>query len=173
MRTTSWSPIFQRLLLAHKKVLRGIAKVKEGDGMKKIAAFLLVVLNLTFFPSSASAQNKPLACQVDEAAGLKWERGRWTTKKFIIEKFILVQTGSTLELMSVARTFHPSMPYPGGVFCKTYVDGEIMCNDLGGGSLFFDLKTLKGGISRLAGSVSNDAADRDTVTVEVFSCTPF
>lgn len=141
--------------------------------MKKIAFTLLMVLNLTFFPNSASAQTKPLACQVDEAAGLLWERGRWVINKFISKKYILVQEGKTLTSDSVARVFHPNLPYGAGISCKTYVDGEIMCTDFGAASLFFDPKTLKGGLSKLAGSVSNDASERDTVTVEVFSCTPF
>jgi hypothetical protein len=54
------------------KGFRGIAKAKakEEEGMKKIAFTLLMVLNLTFFSNSASAQVQPLACLGEKAAGL-------------------------------------------------------------------------------------------------------
>jgi hypothetical protein len=48
------------------------------------------------FGNLALAQKKPLACQVDAAAGLKWENGQWKITRFIERKFILVLQGNTL-----------------------------------------------------------------------------
>lgn len=140
--------------------------------MKKIAAILLVVLNLTFFPSSVSAQNKPLACQVDKAAGLIWERGRWATTSFVAKKFILVQTGFTLTEESVAKAFS-EVSLSMGASCSTVLSELVSCrNDLGT-SLFFDFKTLKGAIAKTFGSTMTTTDYKDTVSVEVFSCTPY
>ncbi len=141
--------------------------------MKKQIIQLLIILSSTLHANAIQAQPKPLACQVDEAAGLLWERGRWVTKNFIRKKFILAQEGKTLTSESVARVIYPSLPFGAGIFCKTYVGGEIMCTDLSGASLFFDPNTFKGGLSRLSGSVSNNDSERDTVTIEVFTCSPF
>ena len=141
--------------------------------MKKIAFTLLVVLNLTFFPNWALAQNQPLACQVEKSAGLKWERGRWVTTSFNTKKFILVQKdGNTLTVESVTKAWFGSDSYASQSSCKTSVMGHILCADLSGNSLFFNPKNLKGGISALIGSIE-EGDTRDTVSVDVFSCTPY
>ena len=140
--------------------------------MKKIAAILLVVLNLTISPNSASAQDQPLTCQGEKAAGLKWESGRWVTSSFVTGKFILVQTGQTLTKDSVAKAFSEDS-LSMGVSCSTVLSELVSCrNDLGT-SLFFDFKTLKGAIAKTFGSTMSGAGYRDTVTVQVFSCTPY
>ena len=64
---------------------------------------LLVAMMIIFLTTIAVAQNKPLACQVDAHAGLDWENGRWKTKNFTTKRFILVQSGDTLTLESVAK----------------------------------------------------------------------
>ena len=120
---------------------------------------------------SAQAQNKPLAFQAEAAAGLQWENGRWATSTFKPRspKFILVQAGMVLTADSVAKTLSSVSSF---VTCKNNTSLHIECTDMMGGSLFFDPETLNGGISQLYGSI-NSGAKRDTVTVQIFSCTPF
>ena len=141
--------------------------------MKKLQITLMIVLSSIFVTNRAIAQNKPLACLIEGAAGLKWEGGRWVTKSFHsnIPKFILVQARNTLTIDSVGKALEAS---PGNVSCRNDVGYQlrIECTDTTGGSLFFDPKTLKGGISQLIGGTFN-SAERDTVTVQIFSCTPF
>ena len=136
--------------------------------MRKIPLTLLIALSSTFFTNGATAQNKPLACQEEATAGLKWESGRWITKTFVEDKFILVQVGNTLTTDSVAKAINSYLP---DVTCKNDTE-RVQCADMSGGVLFFDKKTLKGGAAQLLGSISR-ADRRDTVSAHVFSCTPF
>ena len=69
--------------------------------MRKALTLLIALLCANL----ALAQNKPLACQVDASAGLKWENGRWRIANFAERKFILVLSGDTLTKESVASTF--------------------------------------------------------------------
>ena len=137
--------------------------------MIKILLTLLIGLSSTFFTNGATAQNQPLACQVDKNAGLAWENGQLITKTFIpfASKFILVQAGNTLTTDSVAKVLRTSA----GVSCR-YPGNSIECTDTSGGALYFDPKTLKGGVAQLLGS-TEEGNRRDSVTVQVFSCTPF
>ena len=137
-------------------------------GMRKLKISWLILLFSMFFTNGAVAQNKPLACQGDAGAGLLWENGRWVTKSFKTDKFILVQTNSGLTLESVAKAIESDSTQ---VSCKN-VGHRISCGDLTGHSLIFDSRTLQGGFSQMFGSTTT-GAKRDTVTVEVFSCTPF
>jgi len=132
--------------------------------MKKLTfAFLITIIWM-----SAQAQNKPLACQTEAAAGLSWENGRWVTKTFPAPKFILVQAGTLLTTDSVAKAL---IGEPSHVTCRD-TKPQIECTDRSGGGLFFDPRTLSGGISQLLGGTSSGNR-RDTVTVQIFSCTPF
>jgi len=143
--------------------------------MKKLQIALLIVLSSAFVTNGAIAQNKPLACQNDEVAGLDWESGRWVVKRFFLKKFILVQAGQTLTTASVATALvpKPENQFPDQITCNTAPHGRhISCTDSVGRSLYFDLKTLKGGIAKVFGATQTDA-ERDSVSVEVFSCTPF
>jgi hypothetical protein len=132
--------------------------------MKKILSALLI----TLVGLPVHAQNKPIACQSEAAAGLSWESGRWVTKSFEPPRFILIQVGKTLTTDSVGKAL--STP-SGQVTCRE-VEKEMLCSDRTGGSLYFDPQTLKGGISQLYGSILS-GAKKDTVTVHVFSCVPF
>jgi hypothetical protein len=136
--------------------------------MSKLQIPLLVALCSICFAGKVIAQNQPLACQGEAAAGLKWENGRWATKTFNQDKFILVQAGNTLTTDSVAKAL---IAYPGQVSCRN-VNQRTVCSDTSGGSLFFDPRTLTGGISQLLGG-TNLGDKRDTVSVQIFSCTPF
>jgi hypothetical protein len=140
--------------------------------LKKLQITLLIVLSSIFFTNGAMAQNKPLACQQDVNVGVEWERGRWGSRDFILRKYVLVQAGRTLTLESVARAMQPDQPTPDQINCNTTLLGHITCADMTGNNLFFDPKTLKGGISKLFGT-TNAADIRDTVSVSAFSCTPF
>lgn len=136
--------------------------------MTKIPLTLLIALSSTLFTNEATAQNKPIACQGEAAAGLKWEKGQWVATTFITRKFILVQAGNTLTLDSAAKALSAPSTY---VTCKN-VSPQIVCNDIAGNSLYLDPITRTGGIASLFGSI-NQGNERDTVTVQVFSCTPF
>lgn len=136
--------------------------------MKKIQIPLLFLLCFLFFTSEAIAQNKPLACQSDAASGLEWENGEWAIRRYVAQKFILVQTNEGLTKDSVAKALN--VDYPDLISCKK--EGTVTCFDQFGGHLLFNPKVLKGGISFLFGSISTQTR-RDSVTVIVFSCTPF
>ena len=140
--------------------------------MRKLHITLMIMLGSFIFTNEAVAQNKPLACQEDASAGLKWENGRWATKTFTSQnKFILVQRKDGLTADSVAKAL--SLDYPDQLSCINNSPRNIIsCQDVTGGNLYFDLRTLKGGISQILGSASNETR-RDTVTATVFSCTPF
>ncbi len=137
--------------------------------MKKTLVSLLILLCAMFFASGAIAQNKPVACQTDAVSGLQWENGQWVMSKYNSQKFILVQTNEGLTKESVAKALHIE-EFPQLVTCKK--EGTITCFDNLGGHLLFDPTTLKGGISMLYGSISTKA-QRDSVVVKVYSCTPF
>lgn len=143
---------------------------KGNKEMKTALMMFLILTSSIFLINTASAQNKPLACQQDASAGLSWENGKWVSRKFVSDyKFILVQTNDSLTAESVAKAL--GHDYANQVSCgKNTI--RISCQDKTGGNLFFDPKTLKGGTSLLFGSTSNNP-NRDTVSVEVFSCTPF
>ena len=130
---------------------------------------LLILANSLLSTKTASAQNKPLACQVEKAAGLDWVSGRWVTKTFDVDttKFILVQEKDGLTRDSASKALDT---FPNLVSCRT--DSQFTCFDNFGASLYFDPKTLNGGISQLYGSIAK-GTKKDSVTVRVFSCTPF
>ena len=129
---------------------------------------LLVAMMIIFLTTIAVAQNKPLACQVDAHAGLDWENGRWKTKNFTTKRFILVQSGDTLTLESVAKALGNSSTLT--IKCDNSL--EITCNDIFGSHLIFHLRTLKGALTHTFGATQN-GNERDSVAVGVFSCTPF
>ena len=135
--------------------------------MRKITLTLMIALSTTLFTNEATAQNRPLACQVEAAAGLLWENGRWVTKTLIEGKFILVQSGNTLTKDSIAKAFNLGAE----VTCRNNTN-YIECTNEYGEALFFNPKTLKGGTAYLFGSI-NEGNVRDSVFVRAFSCTPF
>jgi hypothetical protein len=138
--------------------------------MKKIHITLLIILSSVFFSTGVIAQNTPLACQDEEAAGLMWENGRWVTTKFELLKFILVQTKDGLTTESVGKSNLQKDGF--GVICRNLLT-NISCTSVAGESLYFDTITLKGGRSRILGGTDTDMAYRDTLSVAAFSCTPF
>ena len=116
------------------------------------------------------AQKIPLACQVDAAAGLKWEGGKWNTRSFTEDKFLLVLADKTLTTDSVAKAFKGR---PSNTKCDATWGELIFCNDGLGTSLVFSTKTNKGGISKLFGTTMDGGDYKDTVTAHAFTCTPF
>lgn len=157
------------LRLAHQPACTCYQQPSFKKTMQKIHITLLTVLSSVFFSAGAIAQNKPLACQGDAAAGLNWENGKWVARAFNEPKFILVQTKDGLTTESVAKVLSGTSR----VSC-TKVAGLIFCSEQLGASLFFNPATLKGGRASLfgAGQADNDPP-KDTVTVTAFSCTPF
>ena len=139
--------------------------------MQKIHLTLLTILTSILFSTDAIAQNQPLACQVEASAGLTWSDGRWVTTKFIEDKFILVQTKDGLTIESVAKVFGNNF----SIICKNVLNAiapKISCTDNIGKHLYFDPKSLAGGLSYLFGATGGSAR-QDTPYVSVFSCTPF
>jgi hypothetical protein len=79
--------------------------------MKKTNILLILSLCSIFFSSGAAAQNKPIACQAEKAAGLDWSNGQWVTTTFNPNpsKFILIQTSDVLTKESVAKILGSSV----------------------------------------------------------------
>ena len=129
--------------------------------MRKALTLLIALLCANL----ALAQNKPLACQVDAAAGLKWENGQWRIARFIEQKFILVLDGKILTKESVERAFNLGHS---NFVCRTTFNGKILCNNDTGSQLFFNPYNLKGGLAATFGATMDDTPD--TVSVDVFTC---
>jgi len=139
--------------------------------MKKIHFILLTMLSSIFFSTDAIAQNQPLACQVEASAGFTWRDGRWVTTRFNENKFILVQTKDGLTIETVAKVFGDNF----SIICRNVLNltaPKISCTDNIGNHLYFEPKSLAGGLSYLFGATGGDAR-ADTPYVSVFSCTPF
>ena len=142
--------------------------------MRKALTLLIAIL----CANMALAQNKPLACQVDAAAGLKWENGQWKVTRFLERKFILVMRGDTLTKESVASSYPNFEDIPknliSSVFCETdKYDKRIRCSMTRGHTLLFNPENNRGGISLLGGAASSGTDDRDTPSVEAFTCQPY
>ena len=137
-------------------------------GMRKLKISLLLLCSM-FFINGAVAQNKPLACQGEAAAGINWQNGRWVTTKFETKKFVLVQAGNLLTKESVAKAFESTDINSANC---SYSYGEITCSLSLGRILYFNPVSLRGATSALYGS-TYAGNQRDSVAVEVFSCTPF
>lgn len=119
----------------------------------------------------ALAQNRPLACQDDEAAGLQWESGEWRVARFKLQKVILVMSGDTLTKESAANAMDSP---PQHVRCSTDDYGKmISCVDRSGRSLVFMPKTLKGAVSSVFGATMYSTEQRDSVFVRAFTCQPY
>ncbi len=138
--------------------------------MKMCQLFFIIGMSSVIFSNVALAQNQPLACQGESAAGFSWENNRWVTSNFFTRKFILVKAGNTVTIDSAAQALRTK--YIDGVTCRTSPSLNVSCNDTSGGNFYLSLRTLKGGISQILGASLIDA-QRDTVSVEIFSCTPF
>jgi len=119
----------------------------------------------------AIAQNQPLACQTEAAAGLKWKDGRWQIRSFVDRKFILVIYKNALTIASVAKAMEASEV---NVNCRINSIGDNVCSGSSGEFIYFSAATRKGGLAYLVGAAQGDQEqDRDTVTVRAFSCTSF
>lgn len=131
---------------------------------KAILAAVAVALSTT-----TVAQRTSLACQEDASAGLNWERGEWTVKRFKTEKFILVQEGKSLTTDSVGRAFNK-----GSIFVSCFVKSTgVICIANMGESLLFNPESMKGARTHSLGSISTDPAYRDSIAIAPFSCQPF
>lgn len=135
--------------------------------MSKWKQLLLVMC--VFFMTTTHAQNKPLACQGDESAGLYWEDGRWKVTLFTTEKFILVLKGSNLDKDSLAKVFGVNERLK----CETVWEGKIACSSEYGTYLFFSPSTMKGAYSQQYGGTADDKKYRDSLSIHAFTCQPF
>ena len=126
----------------------------------------------------ALGQNRPLACQVDASAGLKWKNGQWQLANFAERKFLLVLSGDTLTKESVASTF----PVPEladkslapWTSCSTdKVRGEIRCWVMQDYLLIFNPNSNHGGTSMVSGATDANIKYRDSIAIEAFTCQPY
>ena len=134
--------------------------------MRKALTLLIALLSANL----ALAQNTPLACQVDAAAGLKWETGLWKTTRFIERKFILILSGTNLTKESVSKVMQ-GVPAD-FVTCTKNSDSSIFCSAPYGDVLFFNPKTYQGGRATIFGSTQN-GDNRDTIAAEAFTYQPY
>lgn len=135
-------------------------------GKTMILLLALLCADLSF------AQRQPLACQVDASSGLVWEGGKWRAGWFAPQKFILVRDGSTFTKESVASAFHTR--HSQDIVCFNTFNPKVICLGVAGGkTIYFDLSTLRGGISTIFGSTQADNEIKDTVSVDAFTCQPF
>lgn len=140
-----------------------------------MSRWILTVIAGVLLIAPAFAQNQPLACQADKAAGLDWERNEWEVTEFKPNpaKFILVLRGNSLNLDSVAKFFNDSERMP---TCSVHsFTGQILCTSgyINGDSLFFSPRTMKGARAKLFGGTQQGPEKRDSVSVTTFTCQPF
>lgn len=126
----------------------------------------MLVIGL-LFGANTYAQNKPFACQQDEAVGLNWEKDRWKMARFRTMNFILIVQNGNLTVSSVAKAFGG---HEAATSCRTA--GYITCSDIFGSNMIYDPQTMKGAISTLLGG-TEVGENRDSVLVRVFTCQPF
>ena len=138
--------------------------------MRKALTLLITLLCANL----ALAQNKPLACQVDAAVGLRWENSAWKIARFTERKFILVMKDDTLTKESVAEVFLlPKQLGTDFVTCISAWDKLTTCLVNSTRALVFDPRTNRGGTSHLAGTALGNDVDRDTPFMEAFTCQPY
>lgn len=154
------------------KRVTGPYTLKKCEDMK-----IFIVIFVSFFSTLVSAQNKPLACVVDGSGGLIWRNGRWEATAFFLkpDRFILVMSGDTLEKQSVADVLDSGSKKMFSPICVKEPFGPlIQCTSgyINGETLFFDMTTKKGGLSKLFGATT-EGVNKDTISVTSFSCTAF
>ena len=133
--------------------------------MRLLLAALLLV--------HGAAMGQTFACQYTEAAGLKWENGRWKSTEFrTAEPFFLKINGSVLDQKVAADVFGSRSPATAAlVHCaKNPSRTTHSCMDGFGTFLFFDESTRLGGRALMFGSASTSSAYRDTTSVAHFTC---
>jgi hypothetical protein len=133
--------------------------------MKRIVVFALACLLTSV---SAYAERIPLACQENARGGLKWESGRWVSKLFYEEKFILVQEGPTLNVDAVGKILGGFLPT-----CDVLKPGVVTCHDSSGGFLIFDIQSKRGTVAQIFGGISTNVTYKDTLHVAPFTCQTF
>ncbi len=128
---------------------------------------LLMTLACTIaFSAPAFAQQVTYACQYIKSAGLNWEKGKWNTSSFNLDKpFFLSTVGGSLTTNSVEKVLTSD-----STFCHPTNSKKQTCSDRLGGSLIFNHDNELGGVAQLYGSIDNDA-NKDTLSVSPFTCT--
>lgn len=121
-----------------------------------------------FFSTHAAAQATPLACQVEESAGLAWEAGRWKVSRFQDKKFVLVLEGKNLRAESVGKAIDGPT-----ASCLVVFKDRVSCSDGLGGHMYFDPRTLRGTIAQLLGGTVDTTDRRDSLLVSPFVCQRF
>jgi hypothetical protein len=130
----------------------------------------LVACALAVSSLSAAAQTATYACQFVESSGMVWEKQRWKTTSFKLDRpFFLKSINSKLELESVAKALGRARV--NSVLCHEPFEGAQVCSDFLGGSLMFDFGTMNGGIAKLLGtSLPTNDKEKDTVHIDAYTC---
>jgi len=81
-----------------------------------------------------------------------------------------VRSGDTLTKESVAEAARYKQSSSHNILCNTAFDNLITCVVAGERTVIFHPQTNRGGISSLFGSTMLDSANRDTVSVQTFTC---
>ena len=140
--------------------------------MQKLKSLQILALAIILSPiaySPALAQKTPLACQVEAAAGLSWENGRWVASRYNSDvKFLLVLDGATLTLESAAKVLGSI-----SATCRSAFDGRIECSDDVGGRIEFSPLKLRGTVAQLLGGTLDSPTTRDSISVRPFACQKF
>lgn len=129
--------------------------------MRLLLAALLLV--------HGTAMGQTFACQYTEAAGLKWENGRWRSTSFMNPPpFFLKIEGDRLTADSVAKAIRGT---PSRIRCeRNQIANTFSCFDQSGGFLHFDPQRYAGAISQMLGASTGQSDYRDSVSVAAFTC---
>jgi hypothetical protein len=132
-------------------------------------SLLIALLASPFLAVSASAEKQAFACQYTAAAGLNWESGVWKSTGFTPPPpFILVMEGDVLTKESVANAV--GSQHSDGFTCQN--DVFVSCTDDAGLHFVFNSGALRGGVSRLFGTLVVSKTP-DTPYVAAFTCAEF
>ena len=134
--------------------------------MRKLSLILAITTAVISAPTMA--QNVTYACQYIESGGLDWKGQKWQSTRFHLRPpFFLKATSSKLDADSISKIIGEAF-----VICHEMQLAEIhSCSGFLGGSLIFDFKTLRGGVSQIAGATQSDDEDKDSLAVKPFTCT--
>jgi len=122
-----------------------------------------VMLAAVVFTNAARAQT--FACQYVMAAGLQWNKGKWSVTGFeVLKPFFLRLEAGTITSDSATKVLF-------GPVKRCEVEGvKHTCTDRLGAFLFFDSQRAEGGVASLVGTVGDFPTFRDSVTVSPFTC---
>lgn len=133
----------------------------------RLAATAVALAGWVF--STTAYANQSWTCQYVEVGGLVWRNGMWNVAQFKLPpSFVLVQESGGLTSESVGELIASGISSL--VRCSANADGLISCTGGAGALLVFNPANGLGGMSAVFGAVDDDPNQRDTLSVEAFSC---